>query len=132
MHNFLPKIFYFINSFDEDCIRKLDKKIAIIYRNYKKKDIYADLLKIKNFCKKDSRKFYLSNNFNLAIKLKLDCFYIPSFNKIMINKEKDKYVWIRVNIPRDKNVLVQSDTSGTLEETLKTFKDLPVEQAETE
>ena len=48
-------------------------------------------------------------------------------NKIMINKEKDKYVWIRVNIPRDKNVLVQSDTSGTLEETLKTFKELPAE-----
>ena len=48
-------------------------------------------------------------------------------NKIMINKEKDKYVWIRVNIPSDKNVLVQSDTSGTLEETLKTFKELPAE-----
>ena len=53
-------------------------------------------------------------------------------NKIMINKEKDKYVWIRVNIPRDKNVLVQSDTSGTLEETLKTFKELPVEPAKPE
>jgi len=48
-------------------------------------------------------------------------------DKIMINKEKDKYVWIRVNIPRDKDVLVQSDTSGTLEETLKTFKESPAE-----
>jgi len=48
-------------------------------------------------------------------------------DKIMINKEKDKYVWIRVNIPRDKDVLVQSDTSGTLEETLKTFKEQPAE-----
>jgi len=87
MHNFLPKIFYFISSFDEDCIRKLDKKIAIIYRNYKKKDIYSDLLKIKNFCKKNSRKFYLSNNVKLAIKLKLNGVYLPSFNNQIIDKK---------------------------------------------
>ena len=86
MHNYLPKIFYFINDFNQDHIRKLDKKIAIIYRNYKKKNIYNDVLKIKVFCKKNQRKFYLSNNFNLAIKLKLDGFYIPSFNKKMIHK----------------------------------------------
>ena len=45
--------------------------------------------------------------------------------KIMINKEKDKYVWIRVNIPKDKSVMVQSDTSGTFEETLKNIKEEP-------
>ena len=46
-----------------------------------------------------------------------------SDEKITINKEKDKYVWIRVNIPKDKSVMVQSDTSGTLEETLKNIKE---------
>ena len=87
MHIALPKIFYFINEFEENYIRKLDKKIAIIYRNYKKKDVYTDILKIKKLCKKDGRKFYLSNNIDLAIKLKLDGAYIPSFNKKIIKKK---------------------------------------------
>jgi hypothetical protein len=52
--------------------------------------------------------------------------------KIMINKEKDKYVWIRVNIPKDKSVMVQSDTSGTLEETLKNIKEEPSDEKEAE
>ena len=39
------------------------------------------ILKIKEFCKKNGKKFYLSNNIKLAIKLKLDGAYIPSFNK---------------------------------------------------
>ena len=39
------------------------------------------ILKIKNYCKKTNKKFYLSNNIKLAIKLDLDGAYIPSFNK---------------------------------------------------
>jgi len=38
------------------------------------------VLKIRNYCKKKSLKFYLSNNIKLAIKLDLDGVYIPSFN----------------------------------------------------
>ena len=38
-------------------------------------------MKIKKFCKKNSIKFYLSNNIKLAISLNLDGAYIPSFNK---------------------------------------------------
>ena len=87
MHFALPKIFYFINNYNENYIRKLDKKIAIIYRNYKKRGTYVDILKIKNFCKKDGRKFYLANNIDLAIKLKLDGAYIPSFNQKIIKKK---------------------------------------------
>ena len=30
----LPKIYYFIDNFIEDDIKKLDKRIAIIFRNY--------------------------------------------------------------------------------------------------
>ena len=88
MHNYLPKIFYFINEFDEDYIRNLDKKIAIIYRNYKKKINYSEILKIKNFCKNNRRKFYLSNNITLSISLKLDGVYLPSFNKQIIDRKK--------------------------------------------
>ena len=73
--------------FNENHIRKLDKKIAIIYRNYQKKNIYNDVLNVRNFCKKNGRKFYLSNNFQLAVNMNLDGVYLPSFNKKMINKK---------------------------------------------
>jgi len=60
----------------------LDKRSAIIYRNYKIKIPDIDLiLKIKNYCKKKRIKFLLANNIKLAIKLDLDGAYIPSFNK---------------------------------------------------
>ena len=39
------------------------------------------IFKIRNYCKKKSLKFYLSNNVKLAIKLNLDGAYIPSFNR---------------------------------------------------
>ena len=81
MHNLLPNIFYFISDFKKDYIGKLDKKIAIIYRNYNSKNIYNDVIKIKKDCKEQKRKFYLSNNIKLAISLKLDGAYIPSFNR---------------------------------------------------
>ena len=73
--------YYFINKFDPHHIKKLNKNISIIYRNYNS-IINVDLLiKIKNFCKKNRRKFYLSNNPKLALKLNLDGVYLPSFNK---------------------------------------------------
>ena len=39
------------------------------------------LLNLKNILKKKNIKFYLSNNFKLAIKNNLDGVYLPSFNK---------------------------------------------------
>ena len=53
----------------------------MIYRNYKKKTDQNLIKKIKYFCKKKRIKFFLSNNFKLAIKLDLDGVYLPSFNK---------------------------------------------------
>ena len=38
-------------------------------------------MKFKSYCKKKGLKFYLSNDIKLAVKLKLDGAYIPSFNK---------------------------------------------------
>ena len=74
--------YYFINKFDTNNIDKQDKQTAIIYRNYTKEHLNPKLiLKIKRYCKKKSIKFYLSNNFKLAIKLDLDGVYIPAFNK---------------------------------------------------
>ena len=73
--------YYFINKFDTNHINKLDKETIIIYRNYNSKPIDEKfIINIKKYCKKRKIKFYLSNNIKLAIKLKLDGAYIPSFN----------------------------------------------------
>ena len=75
------KKYYFINKFNTNNIDKQDGQTAIIFRNYNSEKINEDLIiKIKNYCKKKSLKFYLSNNIKLAIKLNLDGAYIPAFN----------------------------------------------------
>ena len=73
--------YYFINKFNPDHIKKLDKNISIIYRNYNSIIDINLLIKIRDFCKKNRRKFYLANNTKLALKLNLDGVYLPSFNK---------------------------------------------------
>ena len=73
--------YYFINKFDPDHIKKLDKNISIIYRNYNSALNVNLLIKIRDFCKKNSRKIFLANNIKLALRLDLDGAYLPSFNK---------------------------------------------------
>ena len=74
--------YYFINKFDTNIIDKQDNQTAIIYRNYKLLSTKKSLIiKIKNYCLKKNKKFYLSNNVKLAINLNLDGAYIPSFNR---------------------------------------------------
>ena len=73
--------YYFINKFDTNNIDKQQKKTIIIFRDYTSKKVDEVLIrKIRNYCKKKSLKFYLSNNVKVAIKLNLDGAYIPSFN----------------------------------------------------
>ena len=82
MHNYYRSKYYFIKDFDTKIINKLDKQTVIIFRNYNLDKIDENLiLKIKNYCKKNRKMFFLSNNIKLAIKLNLDGVYIPSFNK---------------------------------------------------
>ena len=82
MHNKLLTKYYFINTFDTNNLQKQDKETIIIYRNYSSSNIRIDkLLKLKNFLRKQGNKFFLANNFKLALKLGLDGVYIPSFNK---------------------------------------------------
>ena len=74
--------YYFISKFDTNNIDKQNKQTTVIFRNYSsKKQNVALITKIKEYCKKKSIKFYLSNNIKLAIKLDLDGAYIPAFNK---------------------------------------------------
>ena len=81
MHNNFPKKFYFINSFKKNNIDKLNNNTGVIFRNYKNSINLKEIISIKNYCKRKNIKFFLSNNFKLAIKLKLDGAYIPSFNR---------------------------------------------------
>jgi len=82
MHKDLINKYYFINKFDTISIDNQDKQTAIIYRNYSSTKIDKSLIiKIKNYCAKKNKKFYLSNNLKLAVNLNLDGAYIPSFNK---------------------------------------------------
>ena len=81
MHYNLNTKYYFINNFDTNNIDLQDKQTIIIYRNYNLNSINpVEIFKFKNYCKKKGLKFYLSNNIKLAIKLRLDGAYIPSFN----------------------------------------------------
>ena len=81
MQKKIPYIYYFIDKYNIDELTNLEKNIHIIFRNYQK-DLNPNVIEsIKIFCRKTKRKFYISNNIKLALKLKLDGVYIPSFNK---------------------------------------------------
>jgi thiamine-phosphate pyrophosphorylase len=81
MHISIPNKYYFINEFDTKNIDKLDKNTGIIFRNYNSEINLKSIISLKSFCKKNGYKFFLANNIKLALKLKLDGAYIPSFNK---------------------------------------------------
>ena len=88
MHKLFKTKYYFISKFDSNSITKQDNKTVIIYRNYSIIPVDEKLIiKIRDFCRKNKKKFYLSNNIKIAIKLNLDGAYIPSFNK-KLNERK--------------------------------------------
>lgn len=105
--------FSFISNFKEEHIRKLDKKVAIIYRNYSINYNKKIILNIKNTCKKDGRKFFLSNNINLAINLGLDGAYLPSFNKkLNINKSNFKKKFLLIGSAHCMNEIKVKEKQG--------------------
>ena len=81
MHNKFPNNFYFLKTFKKNNIDKLNNNTGVIYRNYGNNLNINEILIIKRYCAKKNIKFFLSNNFKLALKLRLDGAYIPSFNK---------------------------------------------------
>ena len=81
MHNRIPNKFYFINTLKKNNIDKLDLNTGVIFRNYSKKLSIYEIINVKNYCKGKNLKFFLSNNFKLALKLNLDGCYLPAFNQ---------------------------------------------------
>jgi|LWDU01.1.fsa_nt_gi thiamine-phosphate pyrophosphorylase len=107
-HSF-SKIYHFIDDFKEKDIKYLPTNIALIYRNYEKKSTNLLITKIKNYCKKRKIKFYLANNYKMAVNLNLDGVYLPSFNK-----------QIKFNIfAKRKNFLVIGSAHNTQEIIIK-------------
>ncbi len=65
----------------------MNKNICIIYRNYNSKISIEKLLNFKKYCNKFKIKFLISNEMDLAFKLKLDGVYLPSFNRKFYHKK---------------------------------------------
>jgi len=80
MHKYY-NIYYFIDKFNIKELSKINRRISLIYRNYKSSSYLDDVLKIKKFCKKKGFRFFLANNIKMAKRLDLDGVYLPSFNK---------------------------------------------------
>ena len=76
-----PYIFYFIDRYNIEELTNLEKNIDLIFRNYNKSLKIDEIKSIQKFCKTNKKKFYLSNNIKLALKLGLNGVYIPAFNK---------------------------------------------------
>ena len=75
------KKYFFIDNFDTKILDYQEKGTAIIYRNYEENKVsYNSIIKLRDFCKKKNLQLFISNNFKLALNLKLDGAYIPSFN----------------------------------------------------
>ena len=81
MQKKLPKIYHFINEVNLSDLSKLSKNINIIYRNYQKKITFEELKILKKTYNNSSGKLFIANDIKLALRLKLDGVYIPSFNK---------------------------------------------------
>ena len=55
--------------------------MGIIYRNYNAEKREVELIKIAKACKASRNQLFVSNDIRLAIKVKAEGIYIPSFNK---------------------------------------------------
>ena len=75
------KKYYFISEFSYTHLINLNKNISFIWRNKDKETPIETLIKLRDFCKKNQRRFYISNDINLAKKLNADGLYISSTNR---------------------------------------------------
>ena len=81
MHKYLPNFFIFLDQYNNQIFKNKNINIGIIYRNYKDRNREKQLLKIAKACKKSRYQLFVSNDLKLALKVKANGIYIPSFNK---------------------------------------------------
>jgi thiamine-phosphate pyrophosphorylase len=70
-----------MDQYEKQIFENSSTNIGIIYRNYDAKKRDKELIKIAKACKLNRKKLFVSNDLKLAIKVKADGIYIPSFNK---------------------------------------------------
>ena len=88
------KKYYFINEFNQNHLISLNKNISFIWRNKDKETPINTLIKLRDFCKKNQRSFYISNNAKLAERINANGVYISSTNRnlnLRTNKFKKKF-----------------------------------------
>ena len=81
MHKIFPKFFVFLDRYDGQIFKNNNINMGIIYRNYNAEKRENELVKIAKACKKNRNQLFVSNDIKLAIKVKAEGIYIPSFNK---------------------------------------------------
>lgn len=88
---YLKNNFYLFTSSLNDEIKKNIFKfigVNIICKDLNNNLDFKNLLEIKKFCKKNNIKFFIADNFKLAVKLKSNGLYISSWNKKIYIKYK--------------------------------------------
>ena len=93
MHKNIPKIFIFLDQYNKKIFENNNINLGVIYRNYNNQKKRQELYKIANACKRKRFFLFVSNDIKLAIKVKADGIYIPSFNKgqNFLNQEKRNF-----------------------------------------
>ncbi len=83
MFAFKKEYFFIIENIKDINLsnKKKVNKFNIIYRNKKKNENIKELLKFRSICKAKRVNFFISNNLELASKLKADGIYVSAFNK---------------------------------------------------
>ena len=94
MHKFLPNIFIFIDQYHSQLFKNNNTNIGVIYRNYNDPKREKELIKVAKACKQKGYKLFVSNDVRLALKVKANGIYIPSFNKtkMYMNLEKKDFI----------------------------------------
>ena len=90
MHKYLPNLFIFLNQYNSKIFENNNTNIGVVYRNYNDPKRETELIKIAKACKKKRYQLFVSNDIKLALKVRADGIYIPSFNKTkkFLNLEK--------------------------------------------
>jgi thiamine-phosphate pyrophosphorylase len=90
MHSVFPKYFVFLDQYNSQVFKNSNINMGIIYRNYNVVKRESELVKIAKACKANRNQLFVSNDIKLAIKVKAEGIYVPSFNKTksFLNLEK--------------------------------------------
>jgi len=140
MHKYLPKLFIFLDHYNSKIFNNNNINLGIIYRNYNDPRREIELIKIAKACKKKRYQLFVSNDIKLALKVRADGIYIPSFNKTKkyLNSEirnltiigsahnqKEIYEKIKTSNPE---IIDKINNTGELDEEIEKKLTLIIEQ----